>query len=114
MLTRLQNWMSLVEVLRLAFTTSQPRRRKSKLKAIAEPSKALNDIALPPHATRAAEVTRNDILSLRRAFRHTTISDLHTILANAELLSFSASLFSQVSPFSPSWLITLILHTGNH
>lgn len=114
MLSRLNNWTHPVEGLRLALNAGQARPRKSKNKAISDTSKTVNELVLPHHATREAEVTLNDILTLRRAFRHTISSHLHTILANAELLSFSSSLFSSVSPLSLSFILALIIHPGDY
>jgi hypothetical protein len=98
----LKDWSEPIEGLRRAFAALQSGSKKSKGKGkgkgtvIPDFSSLERDIPLPESPTQEAILTRSDILTLWRAFRHTVSGKLHIICSHVEILTSSVSWFSQV------------------
>jgi hypothetical protein len=86
----------------------KPRTIAASATAVATASSTTtDDIILPDNPSESAIAARNNIINLRRAFRHVASSEYHSILANASLIGFAMYWFSQVSPHHCSILTEL-------
>jgi hypothetical protein len=108
-LHHLKDWSKPIETLGRAFSmTTRTGSKKSKGKAIANPSMSGREIVLPDDPSSEAIAAYNDIHTLWRALQHATTSNLHSILSHMELMTSAVSWFAQVSSYFTDGLEELL------